>query len=241
MIRSCTGNPPTRRGYDAAKALFEKKLKGLEGRELDSSLRMIFDDQRKLLTQYLDLPKGAEIIFCPSGSDAEYIPLALAKCLHPKKQIANGVSQLNEIGSGTAPAAIGEFFSTHAPFLGENDEKSLSGFEGIEGYIIPARKRNGEVVNASKRMSEFCTTQLEQNKFPILHGVFGGKTGVRDNEMPGSLEAGEKSFGVVDACQGRFSLEEMNSWMKNDSIVLFTTSKFYQVSVHEIVPTDFKY
>jgi hypothetical protein len=59
--------------------------------------------------------------------------------------------------------------------------------------------------------------------------------------MPGSLEAGEKSFGVVDACQGRFSLEEMNSWMKNDSIVLFTTSKFYQVSVYEIVLPEFKY
>jgi hypothetical protein len=135
MIRSCTGNPPTRRGYNAAKALFEKKLKGLEGKELDSSLRMIFDEQRKLLSQYLDLPKGAEIIFCPSGSDAEYIPVALAKCLHPTKQIANGVSQLNEIGSGTAPAAIGEFFSTHAPFLGENDEKSLSGFEEDERVL----------------------------------------------------------------------------------------------------------
>lgn len=225
---SCTGNPPTRRGYDAAKVLFEKKLKGLKGPKLDSALTTIFGGQRKRLTQYLNLPEGAEIVLCPSGSDAEYIPVALAKCLHPTKQIVNGVTQLNEIGSGTAPAAIGEFFSTHAPFLGANHEECLSGFEGIDGYIIPARKSDGEVVNASKKMREFCAAQLKENKFPIVHGVFGGKTGVRDSEMPGSLEAGEKSIGVVDACQGRFSLEEMNSWMKNDSIVLFTTSKFYQ-------------
>jgi hypothetical protein len=52
--------------------------------------------------------------------------------------------------------------------------------------------------------------------------------------MPGSLEAGDKSFGVVDACQGRFSLEEMNEWMEQDSLVLFTTSKFYQVSAYQV-------
>jgi hypothetical protein len=46
--------------------------------------------------------------------------------------------------------------------------------------------------------------------------------------MPGSVDAGSTSLGVVDACQGRFSLDELHSWLEQDSIVLFTGSKFYQ-------------
>jgi asparagine synthase (glutamine-hydrolysing) len=225
---SCTGNPPTSRGYDAAKALFDGKLKGLNSQELDLALRDVFDDQRKRLTAYLDLPEGAEIIFCPSGSDAEYIPVAIAKSLHQKKKIANGVTQFNEIGAGTAPASIGAFFSSHAPFLGANEEQYLSGFEGIDSFVVPARTKDGDIINASKLMSEFCAQQLAQDSFPIIHGVFGGKTGVRDEVMPGSLDAGDKSIGVVDACQGRFSLEELDVWLGQHSLVLFTTSKFYQ-------------
>ena len=158
----------------------------------------------------------------------------MAKSLHPTKKIANGVTQLNEIGAGTALASTGEFFSTYAPFLGANDEKYLSGFEGINGCVVPARTSDGEIIDASEKMNEYCAQQLEQQNFPIIHGVFGGKTGVRDDVMPGSLEAGDKSFGVVDACQGRFSLEEMNEWMEQDSLVLFTTSKFYQVSAYQV-------
>lgn len=49
-----------------------------------------------------------------------------------------------------------------------------------------------------------------------------------DGKMPGSENAGETSMGVVDACQGRFALEELHSWLEQDSVVLFTGSKFYQ-------------
>jgi hypothetical protein len=90
-----------RRGCDAAKDMYEGRLKGLKGDELDASLTSIFESQRKRLSQYLKLPQGAEIILCPSGSDAEYIPVAMAKALHPNKTIANGVTQFNEIGAGT--------------------------------------------------------------------------------------------------------------------------------------------
>ncbi len=227
---SCTGNPPTRRGYNAAKKLFETKFQGLSRWELDSALRSVFDDQRKRLAECLKLPIGAEVILCPSGSDAEYIPIAMAKSLHPTKTIANGVTQLNEIGSGTAPASVGEYFSAYSPFLGANNEDCLTGFEGIQGRAIAARTSDGEVIDASALMTEYCNEELRKGNFPIIHGVFGGKTGVRDNIMPSSLGGGDKSFGVVDACQGRFSLDEMSQWMEQDSLVLFTTSKFYQVS-----------
>jgi len=225
---SCTGNPPTKRGYEASKVMYEERLKGLSGDDLDLSLREIFEEQRIRITEYLDLPAGSEVILCPSGSDAEYIPVAMAKSLHPNKGIMNGVVQLNEIGAGTAPASVGKFFSDYAPFLGKHGLEVLPGFAEVEGFVVPAREKDGKVVNGSKAMERLISEQLAIGKYPIIHGVFGGKTGHRCEVMPASSEEGDKTMGIVDACQGRFSNEELKEWLDQDSLVLFTTSKFYQ-------------
>jgi hypothetical protein len=135
-----------------------------------------------------------------------------------------------EIGAGSAPAAVGQYFSTHAPLTGRlpDDAEYLVGFEGIDGVTISAREKDGSVIDAAKEMDDFIAASHARGSYPIVHGVFGGKTGVRDNKMPPSLEAGEKSLGVIDACQGRFSLDELHEWLDQDALVLFTASKFYQ-------------
>jgi asparagine synthase (glutamine-hydrolysing) len=85
---SCTGNPPSERGYQAAKKLFEK----LNDK---TDLGAIFEDQRTRLSKLLELPEGTEIILCPSGSDAEYLPLAIARALKGDDvHISNGIVQL---------------------------------------------------------------------------------------------------------------------------------------------------
>jgi hypothetical protein len=139
-------------------------------------------------------------------------------------------SMSREIGAGSAPAAAGKYFSTHAPLIGRlaEDAKTLVGFEGVEGVEIVARERCGTAVDASREMDDFIIHSLSKGSFPIVHGVFGGKNGLRDSKMPGSMEAGKKSLGVVDACQGRFSRDELKEWLDQDSLVLFTSSKFYQ-------------
>ena len=135
---------------------------------------------------------------------------------------------MNEIGAGSAPASTGKHFSKYAPFLGDHGLDSLSGFEDVDGIVIHAREKDGSVIDASGSMADFAEEQLSLGNYPIVHGVFGGKTGVRDETMPKSLEAGHQSMGVVDACQGRFTLEELKDWLTQDSLVLFTASKFYQ-------------
>ena len=210
---SCTGNPPTERGYEAASTLFErlKHLLGHEKRDdLDKALREVFQSQRLRLKQYLNLENtGTQVILCPSGSDAEYLPVAIARALHQDKKIVNGVTQVNEIGAGSAPAAVGNLFSTHAPFLGEISKgmEVLDGFDGVGGTLVNARDDNGALNDASIEMKKFQEEQIALGNFPIVHGVFGGKTGARDDEMPGSVGGGDLSLGVVDACQGRFTLE----------------------------------
>lgn len=226
---SCTGNPPTQRGYDAAKKLYEKLSSMPEG-SLDAAIDDVFADQRSRISKILELEEGTEVIIVPSGSDAEYLPVAIARALKGDVPISNGVTQLREIGAGTAPASVGEYFSTHAPLKGKlaEDSKYLSGFDTLDGIAIPAREKNGDVIDGSQKMDEFVASTIAKGSYPIVHGVFGGKTGVRDERMPGSEDGGEKSLGVVDACQGRFSLDELHGWLNQDSIVLYTSSKFYQ-------------
>lgn len=225
---SCTGNPPTKRGYEAAHKLYKETLAGLEGDELDSAVRAVFQNQRERLAKVFNFPEGTEVALCPSGSDAEYLPVAIARTIRPGVKITNGITQVKEIGAGSAPAAVGRFFSTCAPLKGRIEQTHLAGFDSIDGTAISAREVDGSVVTASEQMDEFMRTALEREKYPIVHGVFGGKTGLRDTIMPPSLEGGEKSLGVVDACQGRFTMEELKEWLDQDSLVLFTGSKFYQ-------------
>lgn len=211
------------------KKIYEQ-LTSIEEGSLDSAIADVFADQRKRISNVLQLEEGTEVIIVPSGSDAEYLPLSIARALKGDVPISNGITQLREIGAGSAPAAVGEYFSTHAPLKGKlsDDAKYLSGFEGLDGINIPAREKNGDAIDASKKMDEFVATSLAVGSYPIVHGVFGGKTGIRDERMPGSMDGGETSLGVVDACQGRFSLNELHEWLKQDSIVLYTSSKFYQ-------------
>lgn len=225
---SCTGNPPTKSAFEATKKFYEENLESIQSCQLDSALRDIFKEQRERLKKYLDLPEGAEVIIAPSGSDAEYLPIAIAKALHPDKKIVNGVTQLNEIGAGTAPASTGKFFSKYAPFLGDHGLDYLEGFDGIEGIVVDARNKDGSVVDAAQKMDEFAKEQIALGNYPIVHAVFGGKTGLRDTVMPSSIDEGDTSMAIVDACQGRFTLAEMKEWMDNDAIVLFTASKFFQ-------------
>lgn len=215
--------------------LFEEKLASKKTpEEVEDALTEIFENQRQRIAAALELPEGVEVALCPSGSDAEYLPIAIARALQPEtqkgKKIVNIVTQLKEIGAGTNIAAGGTYFSTHAPLYGKVPDgvTRLSGFgeDGLEEVSIPARERDGNVLDASKIASEIAAK--ESDSYPILHGVFGGKTGLRDEVMPPSGDAGNSSLGVIDACQGRFSLEELHGWLEQDSIVLFTGSKFYQ-------------
>ena len=242
---SCTGNPPTARGLAAAQALYEQEFAAVINDPVatEQALRRVFAQQRDRIAKVLQLPEGTEIVLCPSGSDAEYIPLLLARTLRPDiSTLAVGVAQVKEVGAGTAPAAAGQYFSTHAPLLGKlnNDDdnnNTLAGLDGIvETCIVPARQRNGSVLDASTEMEALEQQALQQQqddddnnkKYPITHGVFGGKTGLRCARMPGSRDAGRTSLGVVDACQGRFTQAELQQWLQQDSVVLYTSSKFYQ-------------
>lgn len=65
---------------------------------------------------------------------------------------------------------------------------------------------------------------------PIVHSVFGSKTGIcqaLDADLLSQVE-GMGGLFVVDACQGRFEIDWLNDVIGKNAIVLITGSKFFR-------------
>ncbi len=107
-------------------------------------------ETREKLMELYELPQGTGIFLMPSGSDAEYIPLLIAKLRNQGKNLLNIVTCNEEVGSGTLDAAGGKFFSSVEPIhygCGANAGDPVEGLaSGVENYAIAARSTSGKVV-----------------------------------------------------------------------------------------------
>ena len=57
---------------------------------------------RSRIKTLYNVPPGTEVFLCPSGSDAEYIPLLIAKTLNKGRKIVNVVTCDAEVRSGVS-------------------------------------------------------------------------------------------------------------------------------------------
>lgn len=73
---SCTCNSPSVDGYAAA----EEAYKALKENKVTTE-EMMHDIRTRLIKAY-GMPAGTGVFLTPSGSDAEYIPLLIAKLLN---------------------------------------------------------------------------------------------------------------------------------------------------------------
>jgi hypothetical protein len=128
------------------------------------------------------LPEGTGIFLMPSGSDAEYIPLLIAKLRHQGKEILNIVTCNEEVGSGTLAAAGGKFFSPIEPInyaCGASNGSPLEGLaEDVENFAIAARHASGDVVQANEGIVKALQKCEYDGKVPLVHTVYGSKTGI---------------------------------------------------------------
>ena len=72
---SCTCNSPTQLAYDSAKRVYEAFMNGTDTAEASMART------RERIINLYGLHEGTGVFIMPSGSDAEYIPLAVAKGL----------------------------------------------------------------------------------------------------------------------------------------------------------------
>lgn len=193
------------------------------------------EDLRTRITAALQLPSSTRIVFAASGTDLEYVGLAVAY-----RRDASGIDNIllgaDEVGSGCGHAARGQFFADRTALglavtptapadpTGRTDVRLINvAVRGPGGTAIPSEDillEIGEVVSEAIRVG----------RHPLIHIVHGSKTGLILPSFA-HIDALRRRFGqqlsfVVDACQCRLGDAAIAAYLSRGATVFLTGSKF---------------
>jgi len=181
------------------------------------------------------LGADTDVIFAPSGTDAELRALFLAKCVLKPPSVSIVVSA-DETGSGMPLAAAGRHFNadTSAGFdvvkgepihgLGHDVNTVLIPTQGADGRARSPHEIDAAVVDAVRAATAGGDSV-------ILHAMTHSKLGVYA-PTPECVRHIDEAWGnsvqiVVDVCQARVSRAQVQSDLAQNRIVLITGSKFF--------------
>eukprot|EP00616_Rhizochromulina_sp_CCMP1243_P017791 CAMPEP_0118977050 /NCGR_PEP_ID=MMETSP1173-20130426/20398_1 /TAXON_ID=1034831 /ORGANISM="Rhizochromulina marina cf, Strain CCMP1243" /LENGTH=1116 /DNA_ID=CAMNT_0006927123 /DNA_START=148 /DNA_END=3498 /DNA_ORIENTATION=- len=209
-----------------------------------SDLDDVMADLRERVSNAFDLPPSTAVVLCASGTDAELVPLALAKELKPEaKQVRAVITAKKEIGRGVVQAAAGQYFNHLTPLGGALDDRATGEAPAdlrsqVSATTVELRDAKGTLLDATEECTRAVLDAQEANEVVVVHSVQGTKTNARDPFPPVSSEmlrqAGVKAklnsdyVVVVDGCQGRLTNAEIRKFLDDGAIVLLTGSKFFQ-------------
>jgi hypothetical protein len=171
------------------------------------------------------------IIFAPSGTDLEYVALALVAGRAPAGTHAVLLGA-DEVGSGCIHSAHGLYFANETALgAAATPGEPVPGLGGVHVELvdIPVRDRMGRVRPShylTERMLSSIAAARAASRHSLVHIVHGSKTGLI---LP-SLDDVDRLAGdatlVVDACQARITSAAVNDYLARDAIVFVTGSKF---------------
>jgi hypothetical protein len=190
---------------------------------------------RRDLLECLDLDGGTEIIFSPSGTDAQLqaLFLVMSRLGAPVTAIIAGADQT---GSGTAFTAHGRHFSPET-----SDGTAVEKGAVIDGFANKVRKveisfaREDGVFRSPAEMDaavlEAVRNATANGEKILLQAMDASKLGWRApsdaclaeimRRWPGQVQV------VMDACQMRLTQERLKDLLASGFLVLITGSKFF--------------
>lgn len=180
------------------------------------------------------LGDDVEIAFGPSGTDLEYLSLALA--LASGQPVTNIVVEVDEVGSGCLFSQAGQYFAPRTA-LGLSVEKGaqLPGFDAarISVTTLKARGESGPVrgeADYAAALLDAAGTVIAAGGRPLVHIIHRSKTGIITPTLP-VIDALLAAHGdavdlVVDACQGRISPGALAAYLDRGASIFVTGSKF---------------
>lgn len=118
LLGSCTASSPTTRAFEAAAALRRRLVGAALADKLDDMVTAHTAAMRTTLLAALGVTADVEVVFTPSGTDAELVALLVA--LGAGQPVHSIVVGQHEIGSGGSYAAAGQHFCDRLP-----DRKSV--------------------------------------------------------------------------------------------------------------------
>lgn len=175
-----------------------------------------------------------EIAFGPSGTDLEYLSLALA--LKTGQPVTNIVVEVDEVGSGCLFSQAGQYFAPRTA-LGLAVEKGapLPGFaaDRIDVITLQSRSPAGPVRDEddyAAALLDAAGAVIASGGRPLVHIIHRSKTGIITPTLPviDQLLAvhGSAVDLVVDACQGRISPGAIHAYLARGAGIFITGSKF---------------
>lgn len=174
-----------------------------------------------------------DIVFAPSGTDLEYVALALALG-RGEAGIHNVLLGADETGSGCIHSAHGRFFANETALKeGVAPGEDIAGMGAITLVDVPVRRTDGEARSSAEiaaGMALEIAAARAAGRHSVVHCVHGSKTGLVLPAL-GDLDALLTEFGdaatfVVDACQARITSAAIADYLARGVIVLMTGSKF---------------
>lgn len=181
------------------------------------------------------LSDGVEVVFAPSGTDLEYVGLALA-AQRRGGGIDNILLGVDEVGSGCIHSARGRFFAdVTAIGIRVSPEAPIGG--SLPGTVrlvsVPVRGPDGSPCHSDDMLLSIgaaVEAALAADRHPLVHVVHGSKTGLILPSLD-HIDAIRRRHGtavtfVVDACQARLGGEAIQAYLDRGATVFVTGSKF---------------
>lgn len=204
------------------------------GESEDEAYTRFLRNARSRIRRVYALAAEVDVAFGASGTDLEYLALALS--LQSGQKVTNIVVEVDEVGSGCMFSQAGQYFAARTA-LGLEVAKGthLNGFgtDVISVETLKTRTDDGPV----RSDDEYANMLLESagrviagGGRPLVHIIHRSKTGI----VTPSLSAIDKlleSHGdavdlVVDACQGRISPDTIDAYLSRGASIFLTGSKF---------------
>jgi hypothetical protein len=235
-LSTSTASTISARAYEHVQRA-RRELAGVAGgRALDGAFDSRLDRLRDELRDCLSLdPAEAEIVFCPSGSDAQLLALFIAKAvLGPT--LTSVVVGSDQTGSATGLSLRGRHFCGRTPDGRPVDRDApIAGLSEETHYIgIPLCDDAGRMrpeCDTDETIAATVSSETRAGRGVLLHIMNSSKLGWRAPsdacvrhicfDAPGSVVV------VVDACQMRIGRSRIREYLRQNYLILITGSKFF--------------
>jgi hypothetical protein len=232
---SSTASSISAAAYAHAHAVHHQlRLAVASGESEEAAYTRFLRHARNRIRSIYGLSRDIDIAFAASGTDLEYLALAMA--LQTGQDVTNIVVEVDEVGSGCFYSQAGQYFAGRTA-LGKDATVGafLPGFDParIGVTTLKSRTPDGPVrgdADYSKMLLNEAKLIIGEGGRPLVHIIHRSKTGI----ITPSLDAidqlleryGDAVDLVVDACQGRISPDSIAAYLERNATIFMTGSKF---------------
>jgi hypothetical protein len=233
---SSTATSISERAYDRVSDARESLMRSAVAIGIDAAFDARVEGMRRRLKTFLRLPQGGvDVVFSPSGTDAQLQALFLTRArLGPA--LTTVIVAADQTGSGTADTARGHHFSV-ATANGNRVRKGAP-VEGltytVASVALPLLDESGDFLpqaESDSRVLAAISSSLAGGTGVLLQIMDSSKLGWRapSEECLDEIAARwpDRVQIVVDACQMRLGRARLRKYLDREYMVIVTGSKFF--------------